>query len=114
MADAIIGKRMHATVCMQPYKRTAPTGERGSTYMLARVEAEANWRHVYQLDGEYFVYKTGTRLRTPLRFISVDGLTCQWFGLCDNPATTTRDHPTLGPVPICDRCNTKLKDSDNA
>lgn len=32
---------------------------------------------------------------------------CQWFAMCQNLATTTRPHPTLGDVPICDRCNTK-------
>lgn len=37
---------------------------------------------------------------------------CQWFALCTNEATTTRRGPVgngkLGPVPICDRCNTKM------
>jgi hypothetical protein len=33
--------------------------------------------------------------------------TCQWFALCDNEATTTQQHPILGPVPICDRCKAK-------
>jgi DNA-binding MarR family transcriptional regulator len=33
---------------------------------------------------------------------------CQWFALCDHPATTTRSHPVLGEVPICDRCNSKM------
>ena len=43
----------------------------------------------------------------------------QWFGLCDNEATTTRpapnlDHledstqPTMVQVPICSRCDDKL------
>lgn len=32
---------------------------------------------------------------------------CQWFLLCDNPATTTMPHPTLGNVPICARCAAK-------
>lgn len=30
--------------------------------------------------------------------------TCLWFATCPNPATTTRPHPSLGDVPICDRC----------
>ncbi len=34
---------------------------------------------------------------------------CQWFALCENPATTTRKHSILGHVPICDRCNAKIE-----
>lgn len=33
---------------------------------------------------------------------------CQWFALCPNDATTTRHHPILGDVPICDRCDDKV------
>lgn len=29
---------------------------------------------------------------------------CEWFALCDHPATHYREHPVLGPVPTCDRC----------
>jgi hypothetical protein len=29
---------------------------------------------------------------------------CQWFALCDNPATHDEPHPILGTVPTCDRC----------
>ncbi len=34
---------------------------------------------------------------------------CQWFLLCENPATTVRPHPILGNVPICDRCNERAE-----
>lgn len=37
-----------------------------------------------------------------------DTAICEWFALCDNPATTTRSHPILGDVPICDRCDAKV------
>ena len=33
---------------------------------------------------------------------------CKWFALCDNPATTTKPHPILGSVPICQRCADKM------
>lgn len=35
---------------------------------------------------------------------------CEWFALCENPATGTIDHPILGPVPTCDRCAAKYHD----
>lgn len=42
--------------------------------------------------------------------------TCEWFALCDQPATTTAPGPGFTPdgkpamieIPICDRCNDKL------
>lgn len=37
---------------------------------------------------------------------------CQWFAYCENKATTTRPHPVLGDVPICDRCNEKIRALD--
>lgn len=38
-----------------------------------------------------------------------EAVTCQWFALCDHEATTTRPHPILGDVPICDRCDKKVE-----
>lgn len=34
---------------------------------------------------------------------------CGWFLLCNNEATTTRSHPILGDVPICERCDKKVE-----
>jgi hypothetical protein len=36
---------------------------------------------------------------------------CEWFALCDHPATGTMPHPILGDVPICDRCRTRVEDA---
>ncbi|ASR75981.1 hypothetical protein J4U02_gp118 [Mycobacterium phage Aziz] len=33
---------------------------------------------------------------------------CQWFARCGNHANGLRDHPILGPVPICKRCDDKV------
>lgn len=33
---------------------------------------------------------------------------CQWFLLCTNEATRLREHPILGQVPICERCDEKV------
>jgi hypothetical protein len=30
---------------------------------------------------------------------------CQWFHGCVNTATTTREHKTLGDVPLCEKCD---------
>lgn len=32
---------------------------------------------------------------------------CEWFALCQNPATQAQSHPILGDVLICDRCKEK-------
>jgi hypothetical protein len=32
---------------------------------------------------------------------------CEWFALCDRPATGFTPHPVLGSVPTCDRCATR-------
>ena len=34
---------------------------------------------------------------------------CRWFMMCLNRATKYRTHPTLGDVPICDRCDEKIE-----
>lgn len=34
--------------------------------------------------------------------------TCRWFLKCEEVAVTTRSHPILGQVPICQRCNDKM------
>ena len=33
---------------------------------------------------------------------------CEWFAMCENYAVTTRYHPILKDVPICNRCNEKM------
>lgn len=33
---------------------------------------------------------------------------CKWFAMCENYAVTTRYHPILGDVDICNRCNEKI------
>jgi len=37
------------------------------------------------------------------------GEPCEWFALCDRPAEGTMPHPTLGLVPICERCRAKVE-----
>ena len=34
---------------------------------------------------------------------------CMWFAKCANPANGLRDHPVLGQVPICQRCDDKVE-----
>lgn len=34
---------------------------------------------------------------------------CAWFAKCDHPANGLRDHPVLGQVPICQRCDDRVE-----
>lgn len=34
---------------------------------------------------------------------------CEWFALCRNVATLLVTHPTLGDVPICERCRDRFE-----
>lgn len=43
------------------------------------------------------------------RLIGGNGVKCSWWALCPNAATTTRPHPILGDVPICDSCDEKVE-----
>lgn len=38
------------------------------------------------------------------------GAVCQWWALCDHPATGAMPHPVIGNVPICDRCRKKVNE----
>lgn len=38
-----------------------------------------------------------------------DPVPCMWFARCDHPANGLRDHPTLGQVPICQRCDDRVE-----
>jgi hypothetical protein len=35
-------------------------------------------------------------------------LLCMWFAYCTRTATTMRQHPVLGRVPICAECDAKM------
>lgn len=50
-------------------------------------------------EGVYLEARSGKMIEVP----------CQWFGACENHAMTTMDHPVLGSVPICRRCEDKVK-----
>lgn len=54
-------------------------------------------------EGVYFEDTTGDGCSALLE------VPCQWFALCTRHAATTRQHPTLGDVPICARCNDKIE-----
>lgn len=51
---------------------------------------------VHNDEGELVVEETGQLVA------------CHWFALCDHPATSLREHPVLGAVPICTRCEEKV------
>ncbi len=36
-------------------------------------------------------------------------IVCRWFMLCDREAVRYRNHPALGKVPICERCDAKVE-----
>lgn len=50
---------------------------------------------------------------TPELIAAVEARTvvCQWFALCDHPATQGIAHPTLGNVPTCDRCAARIAEN---
>jgi hypothetical protein len=45
---------------------------------------------------------------TRKRALVANATKCQWFLLCENEATTSRAHPILKAVPICERCDAKI------
>lgn len=52
-----------------------------------------------------------SRLDADAEVVDQDGNVwgCQWYALCDNPANGLRDHPVIGDVPICQRCDDKTE-----
>lgn len=52
-----------------------------------------------------------SRFSTDDRVVDPQGreAVCAWFALCTNPANGLRDHPILGPVPTCQRCDDKME-----
>jgi hypothetical protein len=64
---------------------------------LDRIEYDQNDKHY-----------TVTRNAAGGLDVVADTQLCEWFALCDHPATSLRAHPILGDVPICDRCTDKL------
>jgi hypothetical protein len=47
--------------------------------------------------------RTGLPLAPALSYV-----TCEWYALCDQKATTMQPHPILGGVPTCARCSAAL------
>jgi hypothetical protein len=41
----------------------------------------------------------------------VCGETCEWFALCERPATVLLPHPILGEVPACTVCQTQQEEA---
>jgi hypothetical protein len=41
--------------------------------------------------------------------VEIDAPPCAWWLNCTNPADTVEPHPVLGEVPICHRCEQKLR-----
>lgn len=38
------------------------------------------------------------------------GEMCEWWAMCANEAVWLRDHPFVGDVPICERCDAKVRE----
>ncbi len=63
-------------------RQTASNGDKGMNEILLCLDCGEQWFPLVEID-------------------------CKAFLLCENPATTYFDHPTLGKVPACDRCMAK-------
>lgn len=37
---------------------------------------------------------------------------CEWFAWCDRQAVVEVSHPILGGVPVCDRCEQRIRRAD--
>lgn len=70
-------------------RQDAPNGRRLQLTLLE--SGEKVWRNAWEL----------------MEF-GEDPTLCRWFLLCENVATGVQDHPILGDVPICDRCQAKV------
>lgn len=72
-------------------ERIAKAAERDGEMIFAREVRAGAWDH-------------RNDVQAALRGSLLKGERCEWFALCDNPATKTEPHPILFHVPICDRC----------